>query len=119
MRPVRKNNRKVSLCFLSFVALFAMTLCGCAGIEAVNPDEVIRHPLGTESVKIGMSRQQVEELWGKPDYVTTAEDKDKWKGSREVWVYSAKYTAIPVDAGYLSKSKKLYFDGDNLTNISD
>ncbi|GAG27063.1 unnamed protein product, partial [marine sediment metagenome] len=30
---------------------------------------------------------------------------------------SAKYSAIPLDADYLSKTKKLYFDGEYLTNI--
>jgi hypothetical protein len=26
---------------------------------------------------------------------------------------------VPVDADYLSKTKRLYFDGDNLTTIGD
>lgn len=99
--------------------VFSTSILGCAGIMPPSPDDVVSHPLGTESVKIGMTKAQVEGLWGKPDDLTTVEDKDKWKGSREVWVYRAQYTAIPVDAGYLSKTKKLYFDGDNLTNIGE
>lgn len=103
--------------FLIITVLFA--LCGCSVIEPANPDAVIKHPLGTESVKIGMSKNEVESLWGKPDEIKTVEDKEKWKGSREVWIYRAQYGAVPVDAGYLSKTKKLYFDGDNLTNIGE
>ena len=99
--------------------VFSVSIMGCAGIMPPSPDDVVSHPLGTESVKIGMTKAQVVGLWGKPDDVTTIEDKEKWKENREVWTYRAEYTAIPVDAGYLSKTKKLYFDGDNLTNIGE
>ena len=99
--------------------VFSIAIVGCAGIMPPSPDDVVRHPLGTESIKIGMTKAEVQGLWGKPDEVTTAENKEKWQGNREVWVYRAEYTAIPVDAGYLSKTKKLYFDGDNLTDIGE
>ena len=100
------------------IALLAL-LCGCSAIEVPNPTDVINHPLGTESIKIGMTKHQVESIWGKPDSVNTVENKEKWQGSREVWIYRAQYGNIPVDAGYLSKTKKLYFDGDNLTEIGE
>lgn len=101
------------------VTVACMLLCGCAGIEVPTPEEIISHPIGTESIKIGMTRAQVEALWGKPDEVRMVEDKEKWNGAREMWVYRAQYGAIPVDAGYFSKSKRLYFDGDHLTNIGE
>lgn len=105
----------------AFIALIGLVtlLCGCSAIEIPNPDEVIRHPLGTESIKIGMTKDQVESLWGKPNDVKTVENKEKWQGTREVWIYRSQYSSIPLDAGYLSKTKKLYFDGENLTDISD
>ena len=93
--------------------------CGCSAIIIPNPGDVVKHPLGTESIKVGMTKQQVESLWGKPSLVKTVEDKAKWKGSREVWVYRAEYGSIPFDAGYLSNTKKLYFDGNNLTDIGE
>jgi outer membrane protein assembly factor BamE (lipoprotein component of BamABCDE complex) len=93
-------------------------LIGCSTIAPI-PEDIANHPFGTESIRVGMSKNEVESKWGKPDEVKTIEDKEKWKGSREVWVYHANYSAIPVDAGYFSKTKKLYFDGDNLTNISE
>lgn len=99
--------------------LLAFFLSGCSVISVANPAEVVKHPLGTESIKIGMTKQEVESLWGKPDDVKFVEDKEKWKGTREVWVYRAQYGAIPVDAGYLSRNKNLFFDGENLTDISD
>ncbi len=104
---------------LFFFLFLLVIIPGCAGIMPPNPDDVVSHPLGTEAIKIGMSKQQVESLWGKPDEIRTVEDKEKWKEPREVWVYRAQYSAVPVDAGYLSKTKKLYFDGNNLTNIGE
>jgi hypothetical protein len=105
---------------LVILALSVIVLSGCSMISAANPVEVIKHPLGTESIKIGMTKQQVESLWGKPDDIKFVENKQKWQGQREMWIYRAEYgSAIPVDAGYLSKTKKLYFDGQNLTDISD
>lgn len=109
MRRIRVSLAIASLAFL----------CGCSVIQVPSAEEVIRHPLGTESIKIGMTKQEVESIWGKPDEVKTVENKEKWQGSREVWTYRAQYGRIPVDAGYLSKNKKLYFDGNNLTEIGE
>ena len=92
---------------------------GCSVIQVPDAEDVISHPLGTESIKLGMSKQQVESIWGKPNDVRMVENKEKWQGAREVWIYRAQYGSIPVDAGYLSKTKKLYFDGNNLTEIGE
>lgn len=114
---------KWSMLKTSLVSLFTLAvmtaLSSCAGIELPTPDDVVSKPLGTETIKIGMSKQQVESLWGKPDEIKTIEDKGKWAGGREVWIYRADYGALPVDAGYLSKTQKLYFDGNNLTSIGE
>ena len=99
--------------------LFLVSFCGCSAIQVPNADDVISHPLGTESIKVGMTKDQVESIWGKPNDIKTIENKEKWQGKREVWTYRAQYGSIPVDAGYLSKTKKLYFDGNNLTEIGD
>jgi hypothetical protein len=102
------------------VAMAAMiSFCGCSAITIPNPEDVVNHPLGTESIKIGMAKEQVESLWGKPSQIKTVEDKAKWKGTREVWIYRAEYGSVPFDAGYLSNTKKLYFDGNNLTEIGE
>ena len=114
----RKNSLLVSLVF-AMILLTASLVCGCNTLTIPSPDDIIKKPLGTESVKIGMTKNQVESIWGKPDHVGSIEDKQKWSSSREVWTYTARYGSIPVDAGYLSKTQKLYFDGENLTEISD
>jgi outer membrane protein assembly factor BamE (lipoprotein component of BamABCDE complex) len=99
-----------------FVAVLAL---GCSALTIPTPNDIVKTPLGTETIKIGMTKQQVEALWGKPNDTKMVEDKNRWPSPREVWVYNAQYGSIPVDAGYLSKTKKLYFDGENLTDIGE
>lgn len=96
-----------------------LALSSCADVMPPSPQKIIQTPLGTSSVKIGMTKDQVVELWGDPDAKRMIENTDKWAEAREEWLYRGRYQGIPVDAGYLSKTKKLYFDGDNLTNIVD
>lgn len=110
--------RFVWLCVVLAVSSF-LVLSGCSAISLPDPTDVVKTPLGTESIKIGMSKAQVESLWGKPDDIRMVENKEKWSGEREVWIYRAQYASIPVNAGYLSTTKKLYFDGPNLTDIQD
>jgi len=106
---------------MNLAALFiiSMALCGCSAIIIPNPSDVMKTPLGTESIKIGMPKARVEALWGKPDDVRIVEDKNRWPAPREMWVYRAQYGSIPVNAGYLSTTKRLYFDGNNLTEIGE
>ena len=114
---IRLNDSGVS--FSAFFLLLAITLSisGCAGIVPPTPGDMIKQPFGKSSLSVGMTKSQVEAMWGKPDEMKTVEDKAKWGGPREMWVYRARYGNIPVDVDYFSKTKKLYFDGDNLTNI--
>ncbi len=45
-------------------------ISGCAEVDIPTPQDVLKHPLGTESVKRGMSKDQVKDLWGEPDETT-------------------------------------------------
>ena len=104
-----------------FVLISAMSalICGCTLIEQIpNPTDVIKEPLGKPALRAGMSKDQVEAKWGKPDDKRMVEDKTRWSGSREMWIYRGQ-TGLPIDADYLSKTKKLYFDGNNLTDIGE
>ena len=111
----------MSKALLQFCVLFTIvSFIGCAGINPPTPEEILKHPLGTTSLKIGMTRDEVESLWGKPDEINTnVESKEEWSGTREEWVYRGSQAGaiVPVDADYLSKTKRLYFDGNNLTEI--
>lgn len=109
---------KITVKLLMAISILAIFGCGCSVLEIPNPEEVVKYPLGKTDLKVGMSKQEVEAKWGKPDEKRMVEDKEKWKSPREMWVYHGQ-TGIPIDAGYLSKTKKLYFDGNNLTDMSD
>lgn len=101
----------VSLIVILFIS-------GCAAIEIPSPELVINKPLGTDSVKVGMTKDQIKDLWGEPDDIYF-EEEGELERAREVWTYRGRYAGVPVDAGYLSKTKYLYFDGKNVTKISD
>ena len=120
MQKIKKSDLPAAgIVSLTMILAASIFFCGCSAIIIPNPVDVVKHPLGTESIKVGMTKDQVESLWGKPSQVKMVEDKQKWQGSREVWIYRAQYGSIPVDAGYLSTTKKLYFDGNNLTDIGE
>ena len=117
--------RKMTVYRARFIAVLFMIMapaalfCGCSAITVPSPGEVVKCPLGSEAIKIGMTKGQVESLWGKPDDIRMVEDKNRWPTPREMWTYRASYGAIPLNCGYFSKNKKLYFDGENLTDITE
>ena len=120
MQKVKKvKGPAAAALLLTMILISSVFFYGCSAIIIPNPEDVVKHPLGTESIKIGMTKEQVESIWGKPSQIKMVENKEKWQGSREVWIYRAQYSSIPVDAGYLSSTKKLYFDGNNLTDIGE
>jgi len=87
-------------------------------MEIPTPEKVLSSPLGTDMVKIGMTKNQVRSLWGEPDY--SKQEMDPASGRmREAWVYKATYDSLPSNTGYLSKDRKLYFDGDSLARIAE
>lgn len=105
--------------FVVFIAVFvtAVFAYGCSMIESIpNPAEVMKYPLGKTTLKTGMTKQEVESEWGKPDSISTVEDKKRWPDPREMWVYQSQTSSIPIDADYLSQTRKLYFDGNYLTD---
>lgn len=104
--------------FLIIMAAVSFILAaGCADVKAPTPKEMITEPLGATQVKVGMSRSEVESLLGDPD-IKQAVTSKMWSGQRVEWFYKGRYTSLPVGADYLSEDLYLYFDGDNLTNIS-
>jgi len=102
---------------LAFSLLILAT--GCADITFPTPKEIIARPIGASAVRIGMTKSQVKGIWGGPDQVNYVKDSKMWEGPREEWVYLAMSSNLPVASGYFSNTKKLYFDGENLTNIID
>ncbi|HPN72593.1 MAG TPA: hypothetical protein PKZ41_01200 [Candidatus Omnitrophota bacterium] len=103
--------------FAVITAFIATCFAGCSGVQAPKTDELLRQPMGSGGLFAGMSRSQVKEKYGEPDIKATVVSGE-WNSPREEWVYRARYSVLPVNAGYLSEDLYLYFDGDNLTNIS-
>jgi len=106
---------------VSVCLALAIITAGCAVLEPVKPEEVLKHPLGTpHALRRGMSKEQVRDMWGEPDSITSPEKvTDLTSTAAEVWVYHARYSKLPLDAGYFSKTRTLTFDGDNLVGWED
>jgi hypothetical protein len=91
---------------------------GCADVEIPKTKELLSRPTGPGgSVKIGMTKDKVVDVYGEPNLKNTVV-ADKWGGSREEWIYKAEFSAFPVSAGYLGEDMYIYFDGNNVTDIS-
>jgi len=105
------------ICRLLSVVFLCVFLSGCADIDIPQGDRLLKDPIGEGSLKIGMTKDQVVDVYGDPDMKGTVVSGE-WNEPREEWVYSATASTLPVGAGYLSEDLYLYFDGKNLTNIS-
>jgi hypothetical protein len=90
---------------------------GCSGFEAPKTGELFQQPTGSGGLEVGMSKARVVDMYGEPD-VKSNVSSSEWKSPREEWFYRGRYSSLPMNAGYLADDMYLYFDGDNLTNIS-
>lgn len=108
--------------FYIFFLVFISTACiaGCAEFNPLEaPAEVLKHPLGTDPLRIGMTKNEIIEKWGEPGQVSPLSSGDEWQTPREEWTYVGRYTKIPIDRSYIFKTKYLIFDGNNLVSISN
>lgn len=95
-------------------------IIGCAGIEPPSPDKILKHPLGSGPIEIGMTKEEIKGLWGEPDLIRNiGESKDAGLTQKEEWLYYGRVQNLPVNYGYLSKALHLYFDGKNLTSFKE
>ncbi|MFH1305293.1 MAG: hypothetical protein ABIH74_02685 [Candidatus Omnitrophota bacterium] len=106
------------MCFyrLICISVICLFLAGCADVTLPPAKKFFKDPLGTGSLKLGMSKNQVASIYGEPNtkrMVTAPE----WSEPREEWLYRAAYSTLPVNVGFLAADMYLYFDGENLTNI--
>ena len=102
---------------LAFFFVICVFTAGCADIQAPSTDQILKNPLGSGGLEIGMTKDRVISMYGEPDAKSTVQSRE-WNEPREEWFYGGRYSALPVNAGYLSQDLYLYFDGENLTNIS-
>ena len=45
-----------------FSLIMVFVFIGCAGFTPPDPMEILRHPLGTDSIEIGMIKEKVKDL---------------------------------------------------------
>ena len=106
-----------NIIFLMVVVVALGVLYGCADIDTPSPGQILQNPLGPGSVKIGMTKNEVQSIYGDPSGKETVTSSE-WAGEREEWFYNAKYTSLPMNAGFLAKNLYIYFDGNNVTNVT-
>jgi len=100
--------------FLVLLALLAFVFVGCAEIELPPAKKILAPWSGTSPVQLGESKDSVRGKWGEPDEIELL-GADEVGLIKEAWVYRGRYSDIPVDYKYLSKTKRLIFTGDSLT----
>ena len=102
---------------LMILALF-LSLTGCSEIKSPTAGEAITHPFGPAApFPRGTSKAKVLADWGKPDYVVQ-HGSDELGNVREEWIYHGRMQSLPIDYEYVSRTKHLFFEGDNLTRWS-
>jgi len=108
---------KIVILAISALCVF---ISSCAEIEPFKvPEEVLKHPLGTDPIRRGMTKDEINGLWGPPDQVNKLGASDEWGTMEEEWVYLARYGDLPIDKSYLTKTKYLYFQGNILTSFGN
>ena len=101
------------------LVLFCLCLSFALECYGQKVGDILTDPFKNAGLSPGTSRDRVVDRYGEPDSKSLV-SSDEWNEPREEWFYSARYSAIPmpVNVGYFSEDMYLYFDGDNLTNIS-
>lgn len=113
-----KDNVKKTI--ITFCLILLAYTTGCAEINFFEaPGEILKHPLGSDLVKVGMTEEEVVSLWGKPSQINVLEPTDEWQTPRKEWVYRGRYSKVPLEQGYLFKTKYVTFDGNNVVSVKD
>lgn len=91
-------------------------MSGCSEFQAPTAKEVLTHPLGTGAPFVrGTTKAEVLDDWGPPDHVIP-QGVDELGNVREEWIYHGRVQALPIDYEYVSRTKRLFFEGENLVN---
>lgn len=102
---------------ISVLLIGMIYFIGCAGIEPPTPESILKHPLGT-MLRAGLTKDQILAQWGEAD-LKEYDNTGKWGNAKEKWTYYGRYGEVPVNAGYLSKTQYLYFDGNYLVKFTE
>ena len=96
------------------VACGLVALAGCSEIYTPSASEAIRQPFGTGGpFDRGTTKEAVKADWGEPDRIVYL-GRDEFGSPKEEWVYNGRLPVVPIDVGYVSRTKRLFFEGDHL-----
>ncbi|MBI1883018.1 MAG: hypothetical protein HYS08_02295 [Chlamydiae bacterium] len=99
---------------LGVMSVIALMMAGCSDFEdptkKISLETVVG---GGPSLKLGMTKDEVKASWGNPDNVK-ATGENRWGAPREEWTYHAWFPVVPVNYKYVSKGRRLFFEGDAL-----
>lgn len=109
--------RKIGmLLHAAYFLLLTTILMGCAEIKPPGPKEIMRQPLGESPLRVGMTKEKIKSLWGKPDIVRVL-GSDAQGMMKEEWIYRGRYPNLPINIDFLSETQSLLFDGDHLVKF--
>ena len=98
--------------FISLILLVLMA--GCSDFKSPTQNLTVESVVGGgPSLAVGMTQDDVLSKWGHPDEKKQAGDT-RWGAPKEIWIYRAWFPAVPVDYRYVSKGRRLFFEGDSL-----
>lgn len=96
-----------------FLLSLIFVLFGCAEIDPPGPREILTRPFGKGPLRIGMTKEEILSIWGKPDTMSSLESASPGV-IKEEWIYRGLYPSLPISVGHLSESQYLIFDGKHL-----
>lgn len=75
------------------------------------------HPFGTGAAfQRGTSKAEIRAAWGEPDHVVN-HGVDELGNTKEEWIYTGRLPRLPIDYKYVSRTKHLTFEGENLIRL--
>lgn len=107
----------MKLVLLSVFCVFM--LWGCSDFENPTKGLSVESVVGGgASLTKGMSKDDVLEKWGRPDDKKQM-GETRWGAPIERWTYYAWFPSVPVNYRYVSKGRRLFFEGDALVSWED
>ncbi len=116
-RSEGRDWRGMVFCLLPSVFCL-LSFSGCSEIKTPTASEAVTHPFGTAApFPRGTLKAKVLQDWGNPD-VVIPHGADELGNIREEWIYHGRMQSLPIDYEYVSRTKHLFFEGNNLTRWS-
>lgn len=93
---------------------------GCSDLHGPqSAKDALTHPLGGTGGPFarGTPKAKILASWGPPDHVVR-HGADELGTPREEWIYHGRVQALPIDYEYVSRTKRLFFEGEHLVRWS-